>query len=587
MKNKKFTIKNHIEYNKPTKWITAKGTYTELFWNYLLQKNVKKVWCLTGQGISYLINYIPKDIEYLNTLNELHNTWTAQVYGRLTNNVGFSFTTTGPGVATALSALKNAVCEKNPLILCSPYDGEKTELDFQSWNIYEVGKTFCQTFYISKPEDFLKILNEAYYTALTKQTGILLLIKSDILLQKVLKTHLKLDLSLFTDDKSKIQKSALNINKIFNDKNILVIFGKGATSRTNSRLESFVKTNNIPYIVTWNERQIIDGSLYCGRIGTLGNHSANYAMYHATHILIIGDTAASMVNQVFAPMFNILFLNEKKEIYTISNDKQFKLPQKNKFILVNDYDYICSLFDFKSNKEWTNQLQLSNQNLLVSLPASTKYEKFCKIAADIYSKQKLDIPVTTGVGNHWTSIGKYFEIQNSKNYETQCVWDSIGTGISNGLAMYSALKKPVWVFEGDGGTFWSGSSLLYLLNHKYLPITVTIYINHIYAMIEEYNYDAKMNPNSIPLQVKESIPFVEHYPNSHIFNTYSEYENYLSKNPISSELRFIFINLGNDPIQNSVFEINVDKEYIKALEKSNFKQILNSLEVLKTDYVYF
>jgi hypothetical protein len=106
-------------------------------------------------------------------------------------------------------------------------------------------------------------------------------------------------------------------------------------------------------------------------------------------------------------------------------------------------------------------------------------------------------------------------------------------------------------------------------------------------MIEEYNYDAQMNPKAIPLQIKESIPFIEHYPNSHIFNTYSEYENYLSKNPISNELRFIFINLGNDPIQNSVFEINVDKEYIKALHNSNFKQILNSLEVLKTDYVYF
>lgn len=587
MKNKKFTIKNHIEYDKPTKWITSKGTYTEMFWDYLIQQNVKKVWGLTGQGISYLINYIPKDIEYLNTLNELQNTWTAQVYGRLTNNVGFSFTTTGPGVATALSALKNAVCEKNPLILCNPYDNENTQFDFQSWDIYEVGKTFCQTFYISKPQDFLKILNEAYYTALTKQTGVLLLIKSDIFLQKVLKTPLKLDVSLFKDDKSKIQQTASHINKIFDDKNILVIFGKGATSRTNNILESFVKNNNIPYIVTWNEREIIDGSLYCGRIGTLGNHSANYAMYHASHVLIIGDTAACMVNQVFAPMFNVLFLNNKKEIYTISNDKQFKLPQKSKFIMVNDYTNICSMLDFKPNKEWINQLNQSNQHLLVSLPASTKYEKFCKIAADIYSKQKLDIPITTGVGNHWTCIGKYFEILNSKNYETQCVWDSIGTGIANGLAMYSAFKKPVWIFEGDGGTFWSGSNLLYLLNNKHLPLTVTIYVNHIYGMIEEYNYDAQMNPKAIPLQIKESIPFIEQYPNSHIFNTYSEYENYLSKNPISNELRFIFINLGNDPIQNSVFEINVDKEYINALHNSNFKQILNSLEVLKTDYVYF
>ena len=588
-KNKNNTIKRHIKYPTSNHWISSKGTYTELFWNYLIKQNIKKVWGLTGQGISYLINYVPKNIEYLNTLNEFQNTTSAQVYGRLTNNVGFSFTTTGPGVAIALSALKNAVCEKNPLILCTPYDHEKTELDFQSWDIYTVGKTICKTFYISKPQDFLKLLNEAYYTALIKQTGVLLLVKSDLFLQKV-----KNDITIksivphsFIDDKIKIKKISDNINTIFDNKNVLIIFGKGSTSRPDNSLEIFVKNHNIPYITTWNEREIINGTLYCGRMGTLGNHSANYAMYHASHVLIIGDTAASMVNQVFAPMFNVLFLNNKKEIYTISTDTQFKLPQKSKFILVNDFDYLLSLLKFKPNNEWINQLENANINLLVSLPASTKYEKFCKIAADIYSKQNLDIPVTTGVGNHWTCIGKYFEIKQSTNFETQCVWDSIGTGIANGIAMYHALKKPVWVFEGDGGTFWSGSNLLYLLNNKQLPITITIYVNHIYGMIEEYNYDAKMNTNAVPLRIEESIPFIEHYPNVHIFNKYSEYENYLSKNPISNDLRFIFINLGNDPIQNSVFEINVDKEYIKALQNSNFKQILNSLEVLKTEYVHF
>ena len=273
--------------------------------------------------------------------------------------------------------------------------------------------------------------------------------------------------------------------------------------------------------------------------------------------------------------------------YNISNNKQLHLPQESKFFLINDFSYLFSLLNFKPNQEWINQITISNNHLLVSLPASTKYEKFCKIAADIYSKQDLDIPVTTGVGNHWTCIGKYFEIKKSKHFETECVWDSIGTGISNGIAMYHALKKPVWVFEGDGGIFWSGSNLLYLLNNKQLPITITIYINHIYSMIEEYNYDAKMNPKAIPLHIKESIPFIEYYPNVHIFHNYSDYENYLSKNPVSDELRFIFIHLGSDPIQNSVFEINIDKEYIKALHNSDYKSILNSLEVLKTEYVYF
>ena len=578
--------------SKTRKWVSSKGTYAELFWTFLINKNIKKVWGLTGQGISYLINYIPTNrIKYLNTLNELQNTWTAQVYGRLTDNVGFSFTTTGPGIATALSAIKNAVCEKNPLVVCSPYDHERTQLDFQSWDIYKIGKTMCTTIYISKPRDFLQQLNEAYTIALTKQTGVLLLIKSDLFLQKVSHPRHQQAKEKEKEPHDHVLSIARTINKELDNKNMLIVLGKGASSRPNKALETFLIKCHVPYITTWNERLILHNSMHCGRMGTLGNHSANYAMFHATHVIIIGDTAACMMNQVFAPMFNVFFLHNDKRLFTISNDKQFKVHQNSQFIMVNEFDTICSLFTFKPNAQWIYQLEQSNHalltNELAAKPATTKYEKYCKIAASVYSSLDLNIPVTTGVGNHWTCIGKYFDIKDPKLYETQCVWDSIGTGIANGIAMVEALNKPVWVFEGDGGTLWSGSNLLYLLNNRHLPITVTIYINHIYGMIEEYNVESDMDPNAIPLQIKESIPLITHFPNCHIFKKMEEYETYLRANPISTSVRFIFIYLGNDPMDNSVLEININREYIKAIKTDNYEAMINAPEVLKTEYVYF
>ena len=37
---------------------------------------------------------------------------------------------------------------------------------------------------------------------------------------------------------------------IFDNKNVLIIFGKGSTSRPDNSLEIFVKNHNIPYITT-------------------------------------------------------------------------------------------------------------------------------------------------------------------------------------------------------------------------------------------------------------------------------------------------------------------------------------------------
>ena len=97
----------------------SKTSVAHLFWRFLIQKKIRRVFGLPGGPMDHLLSLLPQKIQWTNTGNELQNGFCAQVYGQYTQNVGYLLTTIGPGFATAISALQQAIYEGNPLILVS------------------------------------------------------------------------------------------------------------------------------------------------------------------------------------------------------------------------------------------------------------------------------------------------------------------------------------------------------------------------------------------------------------------------------------------------------------------------------------
>ena len=197
----------------------------------------------------------------------------------------------------------------------------------------------------------------------------------------------------------------------------------------------------------------------------------------------------------------------------------------------------------------------------------------------------MKIPVVTGVGNHWYAIGKYFNSTSLHCWSSSTLWASIGCGYCYGLGAYLATKKPIWIFEGDGGTLFSGNLLLYLINNTDLPITVTIFNNNEYGSVVEafhmLHYKNTLNSISRVNKIDYSI-----LPNCHYFNDFKEYYTYLNKYPISNKLRFIILNIKQKiPDNNSfIYEIDItNNKYIDAIRISDFTAIQNIPQVNKLD----
>jgi acetolactate synthase-1/2/3 large subunit len=298
-----------------------KTNNSKLLWNILLSKNIKIVFGVPSSSIDGILNYIPSQIKWVNTGLELQNGFISQVYGSYTNNVGILFTGTGPSIATAISSIKNAECENKPLLVITTFE-KRDKIDFQYWELEKVSRTIIKYIYhIKKSSEMKDTLLLAYETAKIYNTAVILIIDEDILLQPSERLSISNKLYINEPSKSYINKTKNDLTKLNNTKLLVVI------STTNNRMDyniirNFIKKNNLPYVTTWKARTIYKDGLYCGRIGSLGNHSANYALYNCDNILIIGDMIEYLQyndKEYHYDMFSIPFINylHKSTIKTI------------------------------------------------------------------------------------------------------------------------------------------------------------------------------------------------------------------------------------------------------------------------------
>lgn len=572
-KNKKHNLNKTIK--------NTKYTFIQVFWDLIIKLKTTHVFGLPGGILDGLIKKIPSNIKWINLYNELQDGFVSQIYGNYIGEVGILFLSPGPGFTTAISSLYNAVTESNPLLTFAVFDNSVDLFDYQAFDLIGISKQITpNVFIINNYADIYKII-EAYLISKNQMTLSIVLINLKIVNSN--NHYKKVNITAIDE----ITETNINTNKIIksleklNNTEFLVVLGK-IKKNSYSAVINFIKNNNLPYVTAWNGRLIIKDTIYCGRIGTLGNHSANYALYNCKNLLLIGNFVY-MTNIFYKYKFSIIF-EKNKHIFSLCHNKyNLQSSHTHTSFLINNYGEILDNLQINSNKEWCESLIKSNQLLLKDLQVKSKLEKYAYNTSKVYKENKLKIPIACDVGNNWYAIGKYMDVTMPKTFESSVRWASIGTGIANAIGIYYATKQPVWCFVGDGGLLWSSSNLLYLLSNPHLPITVFIFINNLYgAVCESFEI---MNITYNVADILPNIPILKSLPNCFIFNDETKYFDYLNNNQVSNKLRFIILNLGNNCVDSNVYEINMNKAYIRQLKQHDFNNIIKNKEVLLSEKI--
>ena len=582
-------------------------TVAEYILKFLISKNVKNVFLITGGAISFVVDAFSrnKKIKYTCVAHEQAAAMMADAYSRVGKGFGATMVTSGPGAQNLITGIACSWFDSVPVIHISGQvnsfelsSTNKTtkkvrQVGFQETDIVSIVKPITKFAYqLKKPDEIKYVLEKAFYLSNQGRPGpVLIDIPMDFQRAKI---NLKKIKSFKIPKKKTNHQIVNNIYKIKGLLNkskrpVLILGGGVRMSKSIILLEKFLKKIDLPIVTTWSGLDTMDykDKNYIGCLGVYGSRAANFAVQNSDLILNFGSRLDTRVTggkpETFARSAKVVSididmheLNKKRglDIYLKINEDLN--------VFLSTFNSKLKGFKFSASKDWKDlckQWKLRYPNVQNSYYNQKDYvNPYCFIDRLSNKLNKKDI-VLTDDGGHLT-----WTIQAFKVKKGQRVFSAFGNS-PMGYAFPAALgaslankKKRIICIDGDGSIQINIQELQTMVANN-LPIKLFIINNDGYGIIKQFQelylnkrYEASIsskgvtNPNFKKISNAYGINYSEIKSNNQIDNVLNKILN--SKKPE-------FVNVIIDPNQKIIPKLQFGKpieDLSPLLPRSEFKK---------------
>jgi acetolactate synthase-1/2/3 large subunit len=490
-------------------------TVAEYILKFLISKNVKDVFLMTGGAISFVVDAFSKNkkIKYTCVMHEQSAAMMADAYSRCDKGFGATMVTSGPGAQNLITGIACSWFDSVPVIHISGQvnkfelsSSNKTtkrvrQIGFQETDIVSMVKPITKFAYQLKSSNEIKyILEKAFYIANDGRPGpVLIDIPMNFQKEKIDLTKLKsFKKPKIKNNNIKIKNDVYKIQKLLikSKRPVLILGGGLRISRAVNELEKFLKKINIPIVTTWSGLDVIDfkHKNYIGSIGVYGSRAANFAVQNADLVLNFGSRLDTRVTggkpETFARLAKIISIDIDK--YELNKKRGLNVYLKINQDLKNFLSILNSKsmnFKYSASSVWNNickKWKINYPNVISSYEKQKKnvnpYFFIDRLSQKLNNK---DIIVPCSGGNlTWT-------IQSFKIKKGQRLFSAYGNS-PMGYALPAALgaslannKKRVICIEGDGGIQINIQELQTMVNNN-IPVKLFIINNNGYGIIKQF-----------------------------------------------------------------------------------------------------
>ncbi len=284
---------------------------SDLIAKFLKKKKINHVFVFTGGAALHLIDSAKK--QKINTIPLLHEqscAMAADAYSRVTQNIGATLSTSGPGATNLVTGVCGAYFDSVPVIYITGQVAtfrskgklKVRQIGFQETDCVSLFKSvtkYCVK--LKKSSDILYELEKAYHIANSGRKGPVLLDIPDNLQREII-DDTKIRRYVIRNNKKNISKNQIERFKklILNSKRPILILGWGMhLSNTYIECKKFIKKFNIPYVKTWAVSHFVNKKNNPYNLGTWGTHGkrySNFAVQNSDLIISLGsrlDTKAT------------------------------------------------------------------------------------------------------------------------------------------------------------------------------------------------------------------------------------------------------------------------------------------------------
>ncbi|WP_072679789.1 thiamine pyrophosphate-binding protein [Arcobacter sp. LA11] len=465
------------------------------------------IFMVSGGGNMHLIDSIGKNesLNYVCNHHEQACTFAAEGYARVSNKIGVSFVTTGPGGTNAITGVYSAWVDSIPTFtisgqvkfmttISSQPELNLRQLGDQEINIIDLVKPITKYAVLISDKNTIKYhLEKALYLAKEGRPGPVWL---DIPLDIQGAMIDEKDLESFSKPIEKDYDIKMNevLDLLSKSKRPVIIAGNGITlSDGNETFINLVKDLNIPIVSSFARYDILNDEhpLFFGRFGTIGQRAANFIVQNSDCIIAIGARlnirAISYNWEHFGRAAKKILIDiDKAELNKHTLDIDIKIESDAKYFIKKLHEEVKNNTIYNYDN-WINRCKKYKSDF----PTIIKQRQEVKDYVDSYNFFDLLSNVTKDnevfvFANATASVSSYQSLRTKGKQKiienSGCA--AMGYDLPAAIgACYANNKNDVICVTGDGSLQMNIQELQTIIHNK-LPIKIFVLNNEGYSSIK-------------------------------------------------------------------------------------------------------
>ncbi|MCX8129675.1 MAG: biosynthetic-type acetolactate synthase large subunit [Clostridia bacterium] len=438
---------------------------------------------------------VDSDIRHVLTRNEQGAAHAASGYARVTGKVGVCVATSGPGATNLITGIATAYMDSIPMVaITGQVSSELIGRDvFQEADITGATAPFCKHNYLVKnAKDIPRIIKEAFHIASTGRPGpVVVDIPIDIQNKEINFEYpetvdIKGYKPTYKGHSMQIKKIAGAIEKA---KAPVICAGGGViNANATQELLTLVEKCQIPLTTTLMGIGSIPSrhGMNLGMIGSHGVYAANYALYNADLLIIMG---ARVADRAIGTASKIA---EKAKIVHIDIDPAEIGKNIGASIpVVGDVKLILrELAENVGNSntvKWVETIKKIKNEHPLKYTDGGDYE-FVKpqyVIFELSDMLKEDDIVTTEVGQNQIWTANYLNVRKPRTFITSGGMGTMGYGLPSGIGVKIGKAESRVVVIGGDGSFQMSLQELGTIKQNKLGVKIIIFNNSRLGMVRE------------------------------------------------------------------------------------------------------
>lgn len=477
--------------------MSNKTTTAKLFVTYLLDRNVKTIFCIPGAALYPLLDALyDSSISLITMGHEQSLVHAAEGYSFVAQAPSVVMVTSGPGALNTLTGIANAYFDHHPVVVIvgqvsTEFIGRRS---FQEVNVVAAAQELCKSCVeATTPGDALLCLQNAFEESASIPFGpSLVSVPSDLWNQDVKPlAFLQGKQRQYKDDLSDLSQAIDILNK---SKQPLLLIGQGVNKQDILfDLREFSLSNSFPVASTLHSLGAfpMESPYWLGMVGTYGSRRANFAASHCDTLLILG---ASLNEQV---------TGNPREFAPNATTIHIDINPRNLGRFIKTDLSICSRLEtfisaINGHVRADNQLLSERITWLDSLlqEADSRTEPAYRVTGEknftviewfeiLNRFVKSDHVVVTDCGQHQLWAAQFLNLQRPNQLLTTGGFGTMGFGLPAAIgASLADPSRPIWCLAGDGGMVNSLQELG-VMKELRCNIKVVIFNNSGFGMVRQ------------------------------------------------------------------------------------------------------